>query len=229
VDTPTISFHDSFRDPHAELWFGEPAGYTALPVEALLPTPDSPDADKLRASVAPFLDSLPDEMVRQQFIAQFASGQRLLATLWDIGTVHCSIGLHCDDVEDRGDDIGTPLLSLFTISWRDTKIAPRGVTAARAVTATGKHAHIEFLELPCGPAAFSETMLTASADSGLPQQPLLQIHAHLPHPDCKRLAVLSVSTTAMSRREEYREILRQIAGTVSFANPLEAGTKEDRR
>ncbi|MBB5797251.1 hypothetical protein HDA41_005215 [Streptomyces caelestis] len=39
------------------------------------------------------------------------------------------------------------------------------------------------------------------------------------------MAVLTISTPAMSRREEYRAILRQIAETVSFANPLQSETK----
>lgn len=110
------------------------------------------------------------------------------------------------------------LLSIFTISWRDTSIAPRGVTAARAVTATDGHTHIAVMELPCGPATFSERTLKAATTSELPQERLLQIHAHLPHPDCKRLAVLTISTTATARRGEYRAILRQIAETVRFEN-----------
>ncbi|WP_033328313.1 hypothetical protein [Streptomyces yerevanensis] len=223
MSTPAIVLHDSVNDPHAELWFAEPAGFTALPLDGLLPELGSPAAEKLRTAVAPFLDAAPNEMVRQQFIAHFASGQQLLGALREVGTVHCSIGLHRDDVGEANTSAGQPLLSLFTISWRDTAVAPRGVTAARAVMHAEGHSHIEYLELPCGPATFSETVRTASADSGLPQHPLLQIHAHLPHPDCKRLVVLTLSTTAVARREQYRAVLQQIAETVSFDNLLEAG------
>lgn len=49
---------------------------------------------------------------------------------------------------------------------------------------------------------------------------MLQIYAYLPHPDCKRMAILMLSTTAMARREQYREILRQIAELTSFESPL---------
>ncbi|MDX2542290.1 hypothetical protein ACOT81_30945 [Streptomyces sp. WI04-05B] len=98
----------------------------------------------------------------------------------------------------------------------------------RAVTSTAGHTHIEYLELPCGPATLSETALKAAADYGLPQQPLLQVHAHVPHPDCKRLAVFTMNTTAVARRAEYRVILRQIVETVSFENPLEFGTSAER-
>ncbi|MEU9899764.1 hypothetical protein ACIBCS_08450 [Streptomyces phaeochromogenes] len=224
MNSPTFILHDSVNDPDAELWFVEPAGFTALPLGALLPEPGSQAAEELRSAAAPLLAAAPDEMARQQFIAHFASGQQLLGTLREVGTVHCSIGMHRDDVKEPGTSDGQPLLSLFTLSWRDTVVAPRGVTAARAVTAGEGHVHVEYLELPCGPATISETVSTPSADSGLPQQPLLQVRAHLPHPDCKRLVVLVLSTTAVARREEYRAILHQLAETVSFDDPIGTGT-----
>ncbi|MFC8664510.1 hypothetical protein [Streptomyces sp. NPDC057199] len=224
MSSPTFILHDSVDDPDAELWFVEPAGFTALPLGALLPEPGSPAAEELRTAAAPFLEAAPNEMVRQQFIAHFASGQQLLGALHEAGTVHCSIGLHRDDVGEPGTSNGQPLLSFFTLSWRDTVVAPRGVTAARAVTADEGYVNVEYLELPCGPATISETVNTPSAGSGLPQKPLLQIHVHLPHPDCRRLVVLMLSTTAVARREEYRAILHQLAESVSFDNPIGTGT-----
>lgn len=224
MNTPVFILHESVEDLGTEAWFAEPPGFTALPIDALLSEPDSPAADELRTALAPFLDTAPDEMTRQRFIADFAQGQQLLGAMREVGTVHCSIGLHRDDVDDTGTSNSQPLFSLFTLSWRDTAVAPRAVTAARAVTSAEGHTHISYLELPCGPASLSETVRTASADSGLPQLPLLQVHAHLPHPDCKRLVVLTLSTTAVVRREQYRAVLQQIAETVSFDNPLESAT-----
>ncbi|MEV4038123.1 hypothetical protein [Streptomyces umbrinus] len=226
MNTPVFILDDSVKDPDTELWFAEPSGFTALPFGSLLPEPGSPTADELRAVVAPFLESAPSEMARQQFIAQFAAGQQLLGVLREVGTVHCSIGLHRDDVEEGRTSSGQTLLSLFTLSWRDTAVAPRGVTAARAVAVKEGHTHIECVELPCGPATFSESVRAPSVDSGLPQLGLLQVHAHLPHPDCKRLVVLTLSTTAVARRDQYRAILQQIAETVSFDDPLVPGTSE---
>ncbi|MEV0635290.1 hypothetical protein AB0I77_10060 [Streptomyces sp. NPDC050619] len=223
---PSFTLHDSAKDPTTEVWFAEPPGFTTLPLDALLPAPESPAADVLRTALAPFLDSAPDDMIRQQFIAQFAKSQQLLGALREVGTAHFSVGLHRDDIDDTGNNSSQPLLSFFTLSWRDTAVAPRAVTAARAVTSAEGHTRIEYLELPCGPATLSETVLTPSMDSGFPQAPLIQIHAHLPHPDCKRLVVLTLSTTAVARREQYRAILQQVAETVSFDNPLEAGTSE---
>ncbi|MFE9686116.1 hypothetical protein [Streptomyces sp. NPDC006285] len=220
MNSPTFILHDSVEDAEAELWYLEPAGFTALPLDALLPEPGSQAADQLRIAVAPLLDAAPNETVRQQFIAHFASGQQLLGTLREAGTVHCSVGLHRDDVNESGLRNGPPLISFFTISWRDTAVAPRGVTAARAVSGAENHTRIEYLELPCGPAACSETVRVPSAATGLPQDPLVQIHGYIPHPDCKRLVVLTLSTTAVVHRGHYRAILRQIAESVSFDNPF---------
>ncbi|MGX1910246.1 hypothetical protein ACWIID_15500 [Streptomyces phaeochromogenes] len=228
--TPRFTVDDSATDPQADIWFAEPAAFTPLPLGLLLAPPDSPGADELRIAFAPFLAAASDEVIRQQFVAQVAEGQRLLAALREIGTVHCSIGLHRDDVDDTGSGAsGEFLLSFLTLSWRDTTVASRAATAARAVASAEGHTYIEYLELPCGPATFSETVRTPSVDSGLPPQALLQIHAHLPHPDCKRLVVLTLSATAAAHRERYRAILHQIAETVSFDDPLAQAEDEGRR
>ncbi|MEU0431070.1 hypothetical protein ABZ153_05390 [Streptomyces sp. NPDC006290] len=222
---PHFTVAESAEDPAADVWFAEPAGFTAVPLDALLPAPDSPGADALCAALAPVLLAAPDEVARQQFIARFAQGQQLLGALREAGTVHCSIGLHRDDVDEAAtSSIGRPLLSFLTVSWRATAVSPRAVTAARAVSQLDPQARIEYVELPCGPATFSETVLAPRAAGGLPQMPLVQFRAHLPHPDCKRLAVFTLSTTAVECREQYRAILRHIATLATFDNPLVPNT-----
>ncbi|GHA57089.1 hypothetical protein GCM10010330_05920 [Streptomyces tendae] len=216
MTTPRILLDESVKDLRAELWFAEPHGFMPMPLNSLLAEPGSSDADAMREAVAPLLDGAPSELVRQRFVAQLALGQRMLGELCGFGTVYCSVGLHRDDIDPRS----AHLLSLFTISWRDTKVASRGVTAARAATSAKGHTHITFDEFPCGPAVLSENTLRYAAESGLPQFPLLQVHAHLPHPDCKRLVVLTISSTAVARREEYRALLRGIVETVRFEDPM---------
>lgn len=213
---------ESVDDPHAELWFAEPAGFTPLPLDVLLAEPGTPRADALRTAAAPLLESAPSEQARQKLIALLASGQQMLGALREFGTVHCSVGLHRDDVQGPARGGAQPLLSLFTISWRGTAVAPRAATVARAAAESVDRSHVEYLELPTGPLTISEAVLCPAANSSVPQLPLLQIHAHLPHPDCKRLAVLTLSTTATARREEYRAILRQVVETVRFEKPLGA-------
>ncbi|WP_399888149.1 hypothetical protein ACGH7X_25070 [Streptomyces sp. BBFR51] len=220
MSTPAILLHESVDDPDAELWFAEPAGFVSLPFDALLAQPGSSEAETMREAFAPLLAAAPSEVVRQRVVAQLAQGQQVLGVLRGFGTVHCSVGLHRDDI----DATSAHLLSLFTISWRDTNVAPRGVTAARAATPAKGHTQIAFEELPCGPAVLSETTLRFAAESGMPQLPLLQIHAHLPHPDCKRMAVFTLSTTAVARRVEYRAMVRQVVRTVCFEDPLGAAS-----
>lgn len=220
MSTPAIVLHDSVDDPYAELWFAEPPGFIALPLDALLAEPGSPAAEGLRVAVAPLLDAVPSELARQGFVAQLAQGQQMLAALCQFGTVHCSVGLHRDDVDASG--AAARLLSFLTITWHATAAAPRAATAARAVTASVGCSRVEYVDLPSGPATLSETMLGPTPGSGLPQLPLLQVHAHLPHPDCKRMAVFTLSTTVPARRGEYRAILRQVVETVRFADPLAA-------
>ncbi|MDT9697724.1 hypothetical protein [Streptomyces sp. P17] len=185
-----------------------------------LPVPGTPAADDLRTAFAPFLEAAPNELVRQQFIAQLAMAQQLLGALREVGTVHCSIGLHRDDIDDARATSGDLLVSWFTIVWRDIAVAPRAVTVARAVTSATGQERVEFRELSCGPVAFSEATLMPSAESGLPKQQLVQFRGYLPHPDCKRLAILTLSTTALARREQYRTLLHEIAETVTFEDPL---------
>ncbi|MFJ4783378.1 hypothetical protein [Streptomyces sp. NPDC088794] len=212
-----ITIADSVNDPGAGIWFAVPGGFTEMPMDVLLAPPSSTEANRLKEALAPLLEAIPDGVTRQQFIAQLASGQQLLRALREVGTVHCSLGVHRDDA---GEDCGRTLHSLFTVSWRDVAWSPRAVSAARAVASTEEHTHIEYLDLASGPASMGETVRSPSPEAGLPTTPLLQIYAYLPHPDCRRLAVLMLSTTAVERRDQYRAILRQIAELTSFGSPL---------
>ncbi|MGW5737428.1 MULTISPECIES: hypothetical protein [Streptomyces] len=224
MSTASFTLHDSAGDPDADVWFAEPAGFTAIPIDTLLDPSDSSAADRSPTALRAFLDAAPNEMARQQLVAQLSVGQMLLKALREVGTAHCSVGLHRDDGEDAPVDEsrGSLLLSLLTLSWRNTAAASPAVNAARAVTSAAEHhTRIAYGDLPCGPAAFSETVRTPPTGCGLPQQPLLQIHAYLPHPDGTRLVLLTLSTTAVHRREDYRCLLHQIAELVSFENPLE--------
>ncbi|MFJ3302729.1 hypothetical protein ACIPSA_06365 [Streptomyces sp. NPDC086549] len=199
------------------IWFATPPGFTSLPLDALLAPQASAKAEESREVLAAVLAAAPDDVVRQQVLADLANALRLFHTLRAEGTVYLSLGLHRDDISERH---GDALLSLFTITWVDTAWAPRGVTAARSVAQAEGHTNIEYAELPCGPATFSESVLTPTDESGLAQKPLLQIHGHLPHPDGRSLAVLTLSTIAAVHREHYRVILRQIAELVSFNDPF---------
>ncbi|MWA12098.1 hypothetical protein [Streptomyces sp. BA2] len=218
MSTPGFILDESMNEPNAHFWFAVPAGFNPIPIAALLNPPGSAGDHELRTAIEPLMKSAPDDTARKQLLMQLALVQQLLAALMEATTVHCSIGLHRDDISVN--DNGGYLLSLLTLSWRDIATATPAVTAARAVAGAEGHTNIEYLELPCGPASFSELVRTPNAESGLPQDPILQVFAHLPHPDGKRLVVLTLGTTAVSRRSEYRSLVHQMAENVSFENPL---------
>ncbi|MEV0847341.1 hypothetical protein AB0J21_15980 [Streptomyces sp. NPDC049954] len=219
-DEPRYLIDDSAYAPHTGIWFAQPAGFRPLPFAALLAPEGSVEAVRLRAGIAPLVERLPQD-ARRRFEGELAQSREYVKALTEVGTVHCSLGLHQDDEGDDGTaGSGSTLLSLFTVAWRETAWAPGRVTAARAVTGGG-HEAIELSELACGPVSFSETVRHAPPGLGLPrEQSLLQFHAHLPHPDRTRLALLTLATTAVRHRAHYRAMLRDIAAHVSFENPL---------
>ncbi|MEU6120689.1 hypothetical protein [Streptomyces sp. NPDC047123] len=233
-DCPPLLIDRSACDAEAAIWFAEPAGFTALPLGALLNAPESFEGEALRTALATVLGTAPDELSRQRFLGHFGATQQILATLCEMGTVYCAIGLHLDDARVDGDrhldenrtEAGSAhrtLLSLLTLSWRDIAVAPPTVTAARAVASdegdvlTG----LEYIaDASCGPVSLCETVRNPAAVTGLAANRLLQIHAHLPHPDGRRLAVLTLSTQAVHRRDDYRRMLRGSVDLVSFVDPF---------
>ncbi|OON78471.1 hypothetical protein [Streptomyces tsukubensis] len=212
--------HDSARDPRATLWFAVPPGYVEVPLDGV----EVEGEDTLPAGAR----------------GRLASARGLLGALRDVGVVHCSVGTHRDDAE--GGD-GRALLSLFAVVWREIAWAPPAVTAARCV-AQGRE--VEWMDdVPCGPAALCEAVgglsgataasamsvasvasaASAAYATAADDRPVLQIRACLPHPDGRRLAVLTVSTGEVTRRRLYREMLRTVVGAVRFESPLTAVTE----
>src|SRR4051812_22429363 len=107
---PHFLIHPSVSEPGEGIWFATPAGFTAIPLGALLAPQNSTQAAESREALVPLLASAPDEVTRLQFIARLADGQRLFRILHAQGTVHCSIGLHHDDT---GEGDGGALMSMF--------------------------------------------------------------------------------------------------------------------
>ncbi|MCX4990581.1 MULTISPECIES: hypothetical protein [unclassified Streptomyces] len=220
---PRFTVHPSAREPGDGVWFATPAGFLDLRLDAFTGRPDSPSARSTAEALASVLSAAPDDVVREVLVTQLTAAQQMLRALRSEGASHCSLGLHRDDT---GGADKMPLVSLFTVTWVDVEWAPRGITVGRAVVAAEGHTNIEYAELPCGPATFSELLRLPVQESGLPQNPLLQVHAHLAHPDGRSLVLLTLSTTALAHREHYRAILRQIAQLASFDDPFDSAVPE---
>ncbi|MEV0124121.1 hypothetical protein AB0I16_21765 [Streptomyces sp. NPDC050703] len=224
MPAPRYIVEDSARDPRTDIWFALPSGFTELPLDVLTAAHGSPDARRLGDALAPVVGAMPEGEYRELFIGELATAQRLLLARPVPGAVHCSLGLHRDGSRGRS----RPLLCLFTVSWQGVGRPLRGGVAAGAATRAGvlagtgaeRHTRVEYLDMPCGPASVSEVLSLPAEGAGLPPRPLLQVHAHLPHPEGKRVAVLTLTTAAVARRAQYRGLLDRLARLVSFENPL---------
>lgn len=130
------------------------------------------------------------------------------------GVIGCSLGMHF-----AGD--GSSALSVVTAALRDIEWAPPKLTAVRAVSLRESPANVELLTLPGGrPGSISDTLVTVPAVAGMPAQDLYQCDVYIPAPSGAQLAVLTLSTTAVSARAHYRDWMEAIAHTVAFHDPL---------
>lgn len=218
LPAPRFTVHPSAREPGDGVWFAVPAGFLDLSLDAFAAPPDSPLARSNAEALASVLSTAPDDAVREALVTQLTTARQMLRALRSEGASHCSLGLHRDDTGGAGK---TPLVSLFTVTWVDAVWAPRGITVGRAVAAVEGHTDIVYAELLCGPVTFSEMLRIPTRESGLPQSPLLQVHAHLAHPDGRTLVLFTLSTTAVAQREHYRAIVRRIAESASFDDPFD--------
>ncbi|MFD8223731.1 hypothetical protein ACFV16_06100 [Streptomyces massasporeus] len=204
----------SARILDADIWFALPAGFVPVPLTELVAAEEVRAGAEGRGHSHEALATMLNRPGNsEQLLGLLAPVRRLAQVLAYSGVIHCSVGMHRDDEGD-----GSLLLSLFTVGWRETVWAPRGVTAARAASATQDTSHMEALELPCGPAS-----LVAIRTNPLgvdPAQELLQAVVYVPFPDARKLAILTLSTTAVHRSVHYRDLLRELARMVTFENPL---------
>ncbi|MFJ2832719.1 hypothetical protein ACIPC1_35075 [Streptomyces sp. NPDC087263] len=216
MSTAPYLIDDSARAEEADVWFALPPGFVALPLLELMKAGNGPEELGPGGTLSSLLDVFPDPASRQRLLAEIAPVRRMAQMLLETGTIHCSLGLHADDEGDGG-----LLLSLFTLAWRVTDWAPRSVLAARAAAGADDAEHIETLDLPCGPASLVQSRMTGPLEAGLAaHRQLLQVTAYVPCPDGRRIAILTLATTAVERARHYRSLLLDIARMVSFDNPL---------
>ncbi|MEU4096069.1 hypothetical protein [Streptomyces sp. NPDC026673] len=197
---------DSALRGDCAIWFALPPGFVEIPYDALLAESGTEQAARLIEAIGALLELVPEE--RQEAFVEDLREARLISELLRAeGTVHCSIGVH------EGDD-GALVHSVFTIMWRETPWMPPVLGAAKAAMAVRDADTVEYADLPCGPAALTESILRAEG------REVYQATAHLAHPGGRHLAVLTLGTTAAAAHGHYRDILGAAARMVSFDNPL---------
>ncbi|MEU1099982.1 hypothetical protein ABZ408_03210 [Streptomyces tibetensis] len=223
MNTNSYLIDNSARSQEAEIWFALPPGFLALPLLELAEAASGPaEAARTGNVLLPLWEALPDPEARRRILNDFAPVQQMAKAFLESGAIHCSMGLHTDDEGDGG-----LLLSLFTVTWQAASWAPRKVIAARAAAGSERAEHIESLDLPCGPASLVQERLTVPPGPWLAQRELLQVTAYVPCPDAVRVAVLTLATAAVGRAQHYCALLRDIAQTVTFDNPLPDVSDED--
>jgi hypothetical protein len=214
MSSDTFVIDPSAGMPDADIWFALPAGFVPVPLTELIGAEEVPSsAEGQRHSPEALAAMLTGPENSRQLLELLAPVRRLAHVLAYSGVIHCSVGLHRDDEGD-----GSLLLSLFTLGWRETSWAPRGVMAARAAAGMADASHVEALDLPCGPATLVE--IRTSPQAADVSQELLQDVVYVPFPDARKLAILTLSTIAVHRSGHYRDLLRETARMVTFDNPL---------
>ncbi|MEU6283911.1 hypothetical protein [Streptomyces sp. NPDC047028] len=217
MTSPLYMIDESALSEDADVWFVLPPGFVPLPLRELAIAEQNPAmAGRLGDALRPLFEASADAAARQRLLTAFGPVLRMAQVLLSVDTVHCCVGLHVDDVGD-----GDLLLSMFTLTWKATNWAPRRVLVARALAGAQGTEYRERLDLPCGPAAFVQSRLTGPPEVGpVAGRQLLQVTAHVPCTEGRRIAILTLATTATERAQEYRCLLRDIARSVSFENPF---------
>ena len=204
---------DSARDTTAKLWYALPDGYLDVPLEALDPAPGTEHEEQFTNVMALILGCVPEEQ-RDRYVGALRDMRFMVAQMRTEGVIGCSLGMHF------GDD-GSSSLSVVTVALRDIEWAPPKLTAVRAVSLRESPTNVKLLTLPGGlPGSISDTLVTVPAAVGMPAQDLYQCDVYIPAPSGAQLAVLNLSTTAVSARAHYRDWMEAIAHTVAFHDPL---------
>ncbi|MDQ0764336.1 hypothetical protein [Streptomyces canus] len=158
------------------------------------------------------LELVPHEQ-QAGFLEQLAQARALTSEMQREGVVSFAIGAH------EGDD-GALLESVVMLARREIPWTPPKLAAAQAATARKNALPIAVVDLPCGPGAFTESLVELPEQADSRQRSLYEVTAYLPFPDGRNLGVLTLTTTAVDARENYRDIHRAMAEMVSFDNPL---------
>jgi hypothetical protein len=219
TDESTLEYavDESAMRSDCDLWFAVPPGFTELPFASLFHDSGSPEGGRARAAIDALLDLVPEEKLAD-LLTRLSEAHATVGLLIREGLSHLSLGAH------EADD-GRVLESVLTLNRGEMPRGPRDLMAARAATARQSALPVAVPHLPCGPAAFTEAVMELPAEADTRCRSLYQATAYLPYPDGGRLAVLTLTSTAVDAREFFRDVHRAIAESVSFDNPLPEALK----
>jgi hypothetical protein len=203
---------ESAMRTNADFWYALPPGYIDVPFEGIFTQPES--EEKLAGALRPLMASM-SPAGRRTFLDALQEAENLTSQLSRQGVQTCAFGVH------EGDK-GECLHSALTIARVETPWTPAKLTVMHAATSRESATPLSITQLGCGPAAFAESEVQlpqGAADNGQADR-LYQATAYLATPDKRGVIVVTLSTTATHAADGYRSIVRSVAETVSFDNPL---------
>ncbi|MFC7310091.1 hypothetical protein ACFQVC_38475 [Streptomyces monticola] len=213
VASPRLFIDESARDRSSKIWYALPGGYFDVPLDALDAAPGTEHEARLENLMALVADCAPEEQ-HDRFAGMVHDARYMVRYMRREGIIGCSLGMHFADD-------GSSAVSVVTVALRDIEWAPPKVTAVRAVSLAESADNVELLTLPGGhPASASDTLGTAPAVAGVPEQELYQCNVYIPAPSGAQLAVLTLSTVAVGSRGYYRDLMESVAHTVTFQDPM---------
>ncbi|MFC4494155.1 hypothetical protein ACFPA8_08410 [Streptomyces ovatisporus] len=207
---------DSAVRPATQFWYDLPHGYLQLEVR-----PDREHLDEMARQIL----ALPED-VRDRADQVF----RLYAlTMWEMQKHRvqgCAIGMHPDG---RG-DVATSVLTVSSVGVQG--VNPKAVLATLMASGAGETADngIVPLELPSGPGFLTESVRrsvvpgSSHADADEPEEaPVWQGMVAIPDTRASAIIALQLVTPSLESVDDFRNVLRGVASTVTFDDPAAAG------
>ncbi|WP_189039872.1 hypothetical protein [Streptomyces daqingensis] len=210
---PRLVIDDSARDTTSKIWYALPSGFMAVPLERLSPSTGSEPEQQLEKVETLVLDAAPAE-VREHYLGALRDVRAMAEYMQREEIIDCCMGMHLADD-------GSSAASVFTVTLQQIDWSPPKVTVLRAVASRESAANIGLLTLPGdNPASVADTLVREFSVPGQRPQDLYQCTVYVPDPSGLQLAILTLSTTAVSVRPHYRQMMEGVAYTVSFVDPM---------
>jgi hypothetical protein len=200
-------------DGDLNLWIELPSGYLPLPVE---------NSVERLAEVEPVLAELCPPERRELLYATLNTFATLLTELGQRNTAYCGLGWHT--AED-----GTAISSTLVVSLQPTEEErnPRLLLGdlVQAAANAGDQGQAELVDLPSGPALFFESVrnlrkpMLPGQEGDPGRADVYQLEAIVPSERGNLLAVMEFSTPQVEYGTLYRDMMVELAQSVSFTPP----------
>jgi hypothetical protein len=210
---PRLVIDETAKDRSSRIWYALPGSFIEIPISAMDPAPGSPEEAYLSQAMGVVLDAVP-EPTHETYVGALNDVRVMSRYMRREGIIACCLGMHAEDD-------GSPSLAVFTVSLSAIEWTPAKITAARAILDRDNIENMGFLTLPGGhPASVTDTVVSQLSAGGIDPEDVYQCNLYVPDPAGTQLATLTLTSTSVSSRRHYRELMEGIAPTVAFQDPL---------